>query len=155
MGTNFISSIPLESKGDIVVRGKHARIDVPELPIYIELQADQEITPVVKDFGTNLARDAKVVTSAAPQPNSEPEKINNGEFENWYWAQKPEGKPWSDDTPTFPVTVELDLPTVASVSNVIVYALASLATSKFSVGLRDPSEGGQNMEEVGSYARAA
>ncbi len=54
-------------------------------------------------------------------PNSI-DKIHNGEYENWYWAQKPAAQEWMDDTKGFPAWVELTLPSAMPVGRVVVFS---------------------------------
>ena len=49
-------------------------------------------------------------------------KIINGQFENWYWAQKKDDQPWMSNVKKFPAAVEIDLPKPTEVARVIVYA---------------------------------
>jgi hypothetical protein len=114
---------------ELAVAGGTATLDVPEIPVYVELDAGQDLEVVPQDWGQNLAR-LPGVTAAASGTGAHPvdskipngiDKIHNGEYENWYWAQTPEAQEWMDDTKGFPAWVELRLPSAMPVARVVVF----------------------------------
>jgi hypothetical protein len=114
---------------DLPVQNGLAKLPVPEIPVYVELAGGQSIDVVPQEWGTNLARQPGVTAAASGTgahpadrkiPNSI-EKIFNGEYENWYWAQNPPAQEWMDDSKQLPAWVELTLPKAAPVSRVVVF----------------------------------
>jgi hypothetical protein len=103
---------------------------VPELPVYVELARGQVISVLPTQWGADLARMAGVTVTSSVPPETDPKregindiaKINNGELENWYYAQKPKTGPWTANNPTFPASVDINFPAPQSVSRVVVYA---------------------------------
>lgn len=114
----------------VPVRAGHATVEVPELPVYIELATGQSIDVAPTAWGPNLARAAGVTAQSSVPVDPDPkkaalnpiEKITNGVLENWYYAQKPDTGPWAAVGPTFPATVDINLPTAQSISRVVIYA---------------------------------
>jgi hypothetical protein len=112
--------------------GGRATLHVPELPVYVELADGQTLDVAPQDFGPNLARMAGVKANASgtgvhpvdPKIPNDISKLINGEFENWYYTQKPPAQPWMDDTKQFPAWVKLEFPQPTEISRVIVYAPA-------------------------------
>lgn len=106
-----------------------ATLSVPEIPVYVELDANQQLAVVPLNWGPNLARlpgvkAASSGTGAHPKDRKIPngiEKIHNGEYENWYWAQNAGAQEWMDDTQGFPAWVELRLPSPMRVGRVVVF----------------------------------
>ncbi len=125
-----ISAFGVES--DVAVSNGNAVLDVPLLPIYIEPVEGQEIEVIPQDFGTNLAREPGVTAASSgtgihpvnPKIPNNLSKLTNGEFEDWYWAQRDEAQPWMDDTKSFPAWVELRFPKATEIGRVIIYAPA-------------------------------
>ncbi|MHB1035232.1 MAG: hypothetical protein ACYC35_19265 [Pirellulales bacterium] len=115
---------------DLPVAQGHAELPVPELPVYVELAAGQDLRVARPDYGPNLALAAGVTAASSGQaehpvdrqiPN-DIRKIINGELENWYWLQKKEAQPWMSNLKEFPGWVEIRLPKEAIVARVLVYA---------------------------------
>jgi hypothetical protein len=112
-----------------IVAGK-VRLAVPELPVYVELAANQTISVTPLNRGRNLAanRGVKAVAQGAtvhPHDRAIPNdisKIHNGRLENWYWGQTPPEQPWMSNVTTFPAWVELRLPARTSIGRMVVYA---------------------------------
>jgi hypothetical protein len=112
-----------------VVNGR-AVIDVPELPVYVELAKGQTIDVVPTAWGENLARQKGVTASSSGEPqhavdktiNNDIGKVTNGELENWYWTQKKDAQPWMSNVKEFPAWVELRWPQQAAIGRVVVYA---------------------------------
>jgi hypothetical protein len=106
-----------------------ARLSVPEIPVYVELEAGQRLEVVPQNWGQNLARLPGVTATASgsgmhPVDRKIPNdiaKIHNGEYENWYWAQNAAAHEWMDDTRGFPAWVELGLPSALPVARVVVF----------------------------------
>jgi hypothetical protein len=127
---NLVSAFGVES--DLPVSGGMATLPVPELPVYVELAEGQTIDVVPQDFGPNLARMAGVNASASgtgvhpvdPKIPNDISKLTNGEFENWYYTQRPAAQPWMDNTREFPAWVELSFPQPTEIGRVIIYAPA-------------------------------
>ena len=115
---------------DLPVEKGRASLNVPELPVYVELADGQSIDVIPDDWGPNLARDPGVTAAASgtgvhPVDKTIPNdvaKIINGELENWYWSQRKEAHVWMDDTKEFPAWVEVRLPEPKAIARVIVYA---------------------------------
>ena len=111
-----------------VVQGA-ATLPVPEIPVYVELEPGQSLEVVPQVWGQNLARLPGVTatssgTGAHPADKKIPNeiaKIHNGEYENWYWAQKPAAQEWMDDTKGFPAWVKLRWPAALPVGRVVVF----------------------------------
>ncbi len=123
-----VSAFGVESQVSVV--DGVATLQVPELPLYVELAKGQDLTPVSMDWGTNLARQPGVAVTSSGSgkhpidkgiPNSI-DKLTNGVLENWYYTQQAPDQPWMDDTPSFPAWVEFDLPKAQQISRVVVYA---------------------------------
>jgi len=122
--------LPFGVESDVPVQGGAAKIKVPELPVYVELAQGQTIEPAALDWGPDLARLPGVTAAASgtgehPVDKSIPNaitKIINGEYENWYWFQRPADHPWIDNTKEFPAWVEVRLSAPAQVSRVVVFA---------------------------------
>ncbi len=105
-----------------------ATLRVPELPVYVELNRGQTVDVVPTNWGANLARTATVSSSVPVDPdpqkakNNDIAKVNNGALENWYYLQQADSDPWNAVNPKFPATVDITLPSVQTVSHVVVYA---------------------------------
>ncbi len=132
---HLVSAYGVES--DVPVKEGRVVLTVPELPVYVEPAKDQAITVVPQDYGPDLALapGVKVVADGAPEyPTEKPDtpkekrinndvgKIINGQFENWYWAQKKDDQPWMSNVKEFPAAVEIRLSKPTEVTRVIVYA---------------------------------
>ncbi len=115
---------------DLPVTNGQVTLDVPELPVYVELADNQEIDVIPLVWGENLARNPNtVVTSSGgatnpddpsvPNPTS---KLVNGEFESWYWTQQNTGDPWEADLRNGPVSIDFDLAKEQPVEHVVIYA---------------------------------
>lgn len=125
---HIVSAFGVES--DLPIRNGQAYLPVPEIPVYINLAADQSIAVKPMAWGGNLAR-ASGVTLRASGAGAHPldptipnaiEKIVSGELDNWYWSQQKDRHPWMDDTPGFPAWVELTFPKPQTVARVVVFA---------------------------------
>lgn len=124
---HLVSAFGVESE-EPVGNGR-AIIPVSELPVYVELAADQKLEVIPQDRGNNLARMAGVALSSSgtsrhpvdPTIPNDITKLNNGQFENWYYLQKPAGQPWMDDTKDFPAWIEIKFPEPTEVGRVIIY----------------------------------
>lgn len=103
-----------------VVDGKVTLV-VSELPVYVEIASDQTIEVVPQEWSTNLARIPGVVVKSSGS-SANLDRINNGQLENWYYAQGQSAGPWVDDTGVFPAWVEIDLPKVRPVDRVVIFA---------------------------------
>lgn len=127
---HMVSAFGVET--DLTVADGLATLPVPELPVYVELAAGQSLEVVPQDFGPNLARLPGVKATASgsgvhPVDKKIPNdisKLTNGEFENWYYTQKPIAQPWMDDTHGFPAWVQLSFPQPTEIGRVIIYAPA-------------------------------
>ncbi len=132
---HVVSAFGVES--DLPVKDGRAELIVPELPVYVEPAKDQEFAVVPQDYGPDLALAPGVTASADGSPdhpadkpdapkekriNNDIGKIINGQFENWYWAQKKDDQPWMSNVKEFPAAVEIRLPKPTEVARVIVYA---------------------------------
>ena len=130
-----VSAFGVES--DLPVKDGRVRLNVPELPVYVEPAKGQTFTVVPQDYGPDLALapGTKAVADGSPEyPTEKPGtpkekridndvgKIINGQFENWYWAQKKDDQPWMSNVKEFPAAVEVDLPKPTQVARVILYA---------------------------------
>jgi hypothetical protein len=115
---------------DLPVSGGIATLEVPELPIYVELENGQTIAVQPTDWGPNLAKSPGVTASSSAPPDfnllklgqNAISKINNGDFENWYWSQTADSGPWTVKNPTFPFSVQLQFPAPTNLSRIVVYA---------------------------------
>ena len=112
------------------VQSGRVLLPVPELPVYVELAANQTVEVVPTTWGPNLAR-LSGVTAVAPGSRFHPldrnirndtGKLINGALENWYWTQQKNDHPWISNVQEFPAWVEVRLPKPATVSRVVVYA---------------------------------
>jgi hypothetical protein len=112
------------------VRNEQATLEVPNLPVYVEMAPGQSIEVVPLNWGRNLARQPGVRaradgSKAHPQEAKAPNdigKLFNGVLDNWYWMQSPEEQPWLSNVSRFPAAVEIILPARASVGRVAIYA---------------------------------
>jgi hypothetical protein len=131
---HVVSAFGVES--DLPIANNRVTLQVPELPVYVELAPDQKIAVIPQEFGENLAR-GEGVTLAASGAGAHPvnskipndiSKLNNGELEDWYYhLHKPEDstdQPWMDGTPEFPAWIEMHFPSATQVARVIIYAPA-------------------------------
>jgi hypothetical protein len=109
---------------EIPVHDNHVLLDVPELPVYVELPPGQSISVASTEWGPNLARQPGVTaqSSADTKAPNEVGKIINGEFETWYLSMAASSGPWRVEKPSFPLTVEIDLPKAQAVSRVVIFA---------------------------------
>jgi len=107
-----------------------AVIEVPELPVYVELAKGQTIEVVSTAWGANLARQPGVAASSSgaaahPVDNSidnDIREIINGQLDNWYWSQQKQDQPWMSNVEKFPAWVELQWPEPTKIGRVVVYA---------------------------------
>jgi len=114
----------------VPVADGRAVLEVPELPVYVELAKGQTIEVVPTAWGENLARQPAVTASssgAAEHPikkdiDNNIRKIINGELENWYWTQKKDDQPWMSNVDKFPAWVELRWPEPRKIGRVVVFA---------------------------------
>jgi hypothetical protein len=114
----------------VPVADGRAVLEVPELPVYVELAKGQSIDVVPTAWGENLARRPGVAASssgAAAHPvdksiDNDIRKIINGELENWYWSQQKNDQPWMSNVEKFPAWVELRWPEPVKIGRVVVYA---------------------------------
>jgi len=108
-------------------------LPVREIPVYVELQANQSIAVSPNNWGSNLALQPGVSASASgdglnPWNSSTPNsitKIYDGVMRDWFYGQGNNDFPWADDTPypaNYPAWVEIDLPSVQTIDKVVVYA---------------------------------
>jgi hypothetical protein len=115
---------------DLPVVNGRVILEVPELPVYVELAEKQEVDVLPLVWGDNLARKpGVVVTSSVGDVNPEDasvsnktDKLVNGELESWYWTQKNQGDPWMADLKSGPAWIEFALPEEQPVSHVVVYS---------------------------------
>jgi hypothetical protein len=105
------------------VQGGVLTLTATELPLYLEPGADQDLREVPLAWGPDLARLPGVQVTCS-QPTSGLDTLVNGQFENWYWAQKADDEPWNLQDPTWPVTIDLRLPSAQTVDAVVLYALS-------------------------------
>lgn len=112
---------PFGVESTVPVRAGRAVVEVPELPIYIELEPGQTIEVIPQDWGVNLARlpGVRFVSSGS---GKDIHKIANGHYENWYYAQKPGEEPWADDTGSFPAWLEVQLPSPQKIARVVLFS---------------------------------
>lgn len=122
-----VSAFGVES--DVKVKDGLATLNVPELPIYVELAKNQTLDVVPMDWGQNLALQPGAVAAAGsdvkpPTPDmlKNMAKLNNGIPENWYYAQTPDTAPWASEKDVFPVWAEISLPAPTTVSRVVINA---------------------------------
>lgn len=103
-----------------VVNGR-VTIDVPEVPVYVEMSNGQTIDVVPDSWGTNLASASgtTVTTTAAPDVAATANRIVNGKLESWYWDGQ---VGYEDKSVTLPATVTINLPQAQSVSRMVVYS---------------------------------
>jgi len=115
---------------DYHVTDGSVRLPVTELPVYVEVATGQTLDVVPENWGPNLTQLLGVTVAIsgtgvhpadASIPNS-PTKIINGVLENDRWSLPDSGRPWMDDTPTFPAWVEIHLPISRTIDRVEVYA---------------------------------
>ncbi len=105
-----------------VAKGK-ATLPVAELPVYVELAKGQSIEVVPMDYGDNLARQEGVVCTHSTPSTDDIKKLNNGEFENWYYLQGDSPGPWSSGKDTaYPAWVEMKFASPKTISRVHVFA---------------------------------
>ncbi|MCW3051808.1 MAG: hypothetical protein JWN14_978 [Chthonomonadales bacterium] len=115
---------------NLPVKADITLLPVPELPVYVELAPGQTIEVVSTAWGPNLARGPGVNVSSSAPPEADPQKARdnaiskliNGEFENWFWDQKPTSIPWNAQNPRLPLQVEIKLPKPTAISRIVVYA---------------------------------
>ena len=98
-----------------------AKLQITDLPVYVEFQRHQQLRVEPMNLGSNLCRTPGTTITSSSNPA---EKVINGEFENWYWEQKPDTGPWKDLSKKFPAWVEIDFHNRQKISDVIVYAPA-------------------------------
>ncbi|MGH7213862.1 MAG: PA14 domain-containing protein, partial [Tepidisphaeraceae bacterium] len=110
-----------------VINGR-ATIDVPEVPVYVEMQQGQTIDVVKTNYGKNLARQPGA-TATSPGNPAEPatgdvSKVINGKMESWYITQQSGSGPYggASVTPDKPDWVTINLAGVQTVDRVVVYA---------------------------------
>jgi len=113
------------------VSGGRAMLPVSELPVYVEPSPGQTFSVVPLSYGPNLAR-LPGVTVEAPGRPADLDKLHNGLYENWYYSQAGDTRPWSDGgawdkaqaitPPPEPLAVTLTLPAVRKIARAVVYA---------------------------------
>ena len=114
---------PFGVESTLPVSGGKAALRVAELPVYVRLEKGQSVEPVPLDFGQNLARQDGVVCSHSTSSKDDAGKLNNGEFENWYYAQGDAPRPWESGKDTvYPAWVEMRFPAEQSIGRVRVFA---------------------------------
>ena len=120
-GLHVVSAFGAEQ--DLPVHGGRIILQVPEIPVYVELARGQSIDVVPMDWGPNLARAPGVTagSSGSEKANASISKIVNGALETWFWEQKPDSGAWTNDAP-LPSWVEVRLPAPARVARVVIYA---------------------------------
>ena len=113
----------------IPVKGGVAKLPVSEIPVWVALAKGQTLEVVPLDPGQNLALlpGVSVTAGLEHQPfvggtAANLTKLNNGKLENWYWNFQSDSGPWTSDTTSFPVWVEIHLPEPMEVAHVVVYA---------------------------------
>lgn len=140
----IVSAMGKESQ--ISVTNHVAELEVPELPVYVELSSNQTISVIKRDLGENLTQmlGTKVFASTEagdpdnPQTDNSVNKIinnfeesdrHNNEYEKYHKVTWEYGKPWmsrnvntAETSRDFPMTVEIDLPTVMDINKVNVLA---------------------------------
>lgn len=123
-----VSSFGVEEERPIV--DGVVELDVPEIPVYVELSPDQQIQVEVEDWGPNLARLPGVTLTSSGSgvhpvnpsiPNSIT-KLVNGIQETSRWQVGGAGRPWMDDTDGFSAWVQIDLPIKRTIDKVVIYA---------------------------------
>jgi len=112
---------PFGVESELAAERGRAALEVPELPVYVELAPGQEIEVIPQDWGRNLARE-EGVRLASSGSGKGLGKIVNGHYENWYYRQQPGEEPWADDTGSFPAWVELQFPAPRKVSRVVLFS---------------------------------
>ncbi len=112
-----------------VVNGQ-AVIDVPELPVFVELAAGQTIDVIPQDWGPDLALQPGV-TAKTSGDGQHPlggsyqnsiSKVFDGVHQSWYSNQSPDGDVWYDHTVGQTPWFELDLPKAQSIGKVVIYS---------------------------------
>ncbi len=110
----------------IPAQGGSILLPVTELPTYVRFTGSLAVTP--QNWGSNLTL-GKPVTSTvmAPHPSDSsiinlPNKVTNGEFENWYYVQTQETKVWVDGSFNFPAWVEINLQQPTTLDRVVIYS---------------------------------
>ena len=114
--------------GRLIINGQ-ITLNVPELPVYVEIADGQTVTVAPTDWGPNLALQpgVKVLASGSsahpvwPTTDNSITKLVNDQLENWYYAQGTDGHPWMSNVSSFPATVEVDLPSKQEVNRVAIY----------------------------------
>lgn len=113
-----------------VVNGQ-AVIDVPELPVYVEMAAGQTIDVIPQDWGPDLALQPGVTAKTSGNGQhplggsyqNSISKVFDGIHQSWYSNQSPDGDVWYDNTPAGQTPwFELDLPAAQSVNKVVIYS---------------------------------
>ena len=121
---HVVSAFGLER--DIPAQGGYVLLPVSELPTYVEFTGSLAVVP--QSWGANLAL-GKPATSTvmAPHPSDAsiinlPNKVTNGEFENWYYIQTQETKVWVDGSFNFPAWVEINFQQPTTMDRVVIYS---------------------------------
>ncbi|MDR3709412.1 MAG: carboxypeptidase regulatory-like domain-containing protein [Capsulimonadaceae bacterium] len=115
------------SAQDIPVVNGQVTLSVPMLPIYVELASGQTITPQPVNWGANLAMQSGVYslisgTTASNSVNANISRLNDGLLQNHYWTVDSSSDPYWTNSVTFPVGVEMHLPSAQTIDHVLVYA---------------------------------
>ena len=115
---------------DLPVTAGQVTLPVPELPVYVEMAANQTVQPVPVDYGPDLALTPGTVATSSgnglspldPTYPNDIGKVINGVLENWYWNQGPGDHPWMGNDASLPGWVQVTLPKPTPISHVVVYA---------------------------------
>ncbi len=125
----LVSAFGVES--ELPVSDGQAVLPVAELPVYIELADGETIDVLPTDWGPNLARTdggrcqrwfrKDRASGWMRKSTNSLSKIINGEYENWYWSQKPNAQPWMSNV-EFPGWVQIETPMPQTIARVVVFA---------------------------------
>ena len=120
----LVSAFGVESQ--VTLQGGAATIEVPEVPVYIEMASDQDLQVAPINWGANLALQQGVTVRQVNEAGEavvapEIDKIHNGQYENWYYAQKEGTASWKSGE-QFPVIIEMALPAAQDVSRVAIFS---------------------------------
>lgn len=121
---------PFGNESDVKVTNGTVTLPISELPTYIEFLPGQTCTIAPRTYGNNLSVSPGVSVTASGSKSSplganipnDPSKIVNGLQENWYWSQGDSARPWMSNVTQWPATVEIALPSLAAVSDIIIQA---------------------------------
>lgn len=117
-------------EGSLPVVNGRAKLKVPELPVYVELEPGQSCEVVPTDWGPNLAREGSVQLSTLPDvkpdwsngTDNDIHKLVNGRLETLYWEFKPEFCPWQVNNRAFPLPIEISFAQPQQVGRVVIFA---------------------------------